>query len=80
MNQDPMVRAKCQSHGPPNGRVRSYVRSEKPAGYPNPAVICYMKDCENRAVIWLDAVAASKYDEGERLFLLMGSAIRIKVE
>jgi hypothetical protein len=56
------------------------VRSEKPASYPNPAVICYTRDCENPAVIWLDTVAASEYDKGERLFLLMGSALRIRLE
>ncbi len=77
---DPMIRARCQSCGPPNGRVRSYVRSEKPAGYPNSAVICYVRDCKNPAVIWLDSVAASDYDKGERLFLLMGSAARIRLK
>lgn len=76
---DPMIRARCNSHGRPKGRVRNYVRSEKPLGYPNDALVCYMRDCENLAVIWLDAAAASEYDKGERLFLLMGSAARIRL-
>ncbi len=76
---DPLIRAKCQSHGPPKGRVRSYVRSEKPLDYPSHAVICYMRNCPNPALIWLDDVAASAYDKGERLFLVMGSAVKVKL-
>jgi hypothetical protein len=77
---DPMIRARCQSCGQPEGRVRNYVRRVEPLGYPNDAVICYMRGCENHAVIWLDEVAASQYDKGIRLFMLMGSAARIKLQ
>ena len=77
---DPMIRARCKSHDQLKGRVRNYVRSVQPLGYPNDAVICYMRGCENHAVIWLDEVAASQYDKGKRLFMLMGSAARIKGE
>lgn len=77
---DPMTRARCHSCGPPKGRVRNYVRSEKPLGYPNSAVICYMRNCENPALVWLDAVAAEAYDRGQRLFVLMGSAVKIRLQ
>ncbi len=76
---DPMIRARCERCGPPKGRVRNYVRSEKPLGYPNPAVVCYMRQCSNPALIWLDDVAATAYDKGQRLFLLMGSAVKVNL-
>ena len=76
---DPMIRARCESHGRPEGRIRNYVKSVQPLGYPNDAVICYMRGCQNHAVIWLDEVAAAQYDERIRLFMLMGSAVKITV-
>ena len=78
---EPMIRARCDQHGELKGRTRNYVRKVKPLSYPNDAVVCYMRDCENPAYIWLDEVAASEYlSENKRRFMLMGSAARIKVQ
>ena len=49
-------------------------------GYPNAALLCYVRHCSKPALIWLDEVAASAYEHGERHFVLMGSAVRAKVQ
>lgn len=38
-----MVLVRCQKHGAPDGKTRSYVRSVRPVGYPETAAIMRLR-------------------------------------
>lgn len=77
-----MLIALCESHGPPKGRVRKYVKQPvRPVRFPNPAVLCRRKNCEDEALIWLDEQDWQAYQEDhQRVFEPIGPGVKIRME
>jgi hypothetical protein len=75
----------CEAHSQgaryvtPGGK--DYVAFTEPAGYPNPAVICYIGDCENPGVVWLEQweMDAIKNPPHRLVFPIEGGWSKVKV-
>lgn len=73
-----MALARCDVHKP-SGRTKNYVKGVWPLNYPNTSTICGRKDCLEPAVVWLDNQEEKSYLDGERIFEIPNSAVKIKV-
>jgi hypothetical protein len=64
-----MALCRCEKlHANPIGRVKHYVRSIEPVGYPDTSSICGIPRCENPGLIWLTGAESIQYDQGQRIF------------
>lgn len=64
-----MAICRClKAHSPPHGRAAEYAGYVLPLGYPNPALICGVPDCNQPGVIWLDLAEEAAYKQGGRTF------------
>ena len=75
-----MALVRCEKHGRPNGRTRSYVSSVKPLGFPSTAAICGLHECEEPGLIWLEPHEQRLYDEGQRNFYGESSVMKARAE
>lgn len=73
-----MALVRCEAHGKPEGRTRKYVTGVKPLGYPETAAVCGLKGCDNPGVVWLTAPEQAAYRDGQRVFALATSAVKIR--
>lgn len=62
-----MALVRCGDHKP-EGRNYTYVKLVEPLDPPNEAIICGIKGCLKRGVVWLCEEEANAYDKGERVF------------
>ena len=74
-----MALVRCERHGRPQGRSRSYVLSVSPFGYPDTAAICGRAGCEEPGLVWLDEADAARYAAGTRVFAVPNAAVKIRV-
>ena len=76
-----MAIVRCEQCGLKVSRTkRNYVRKVKPKGYPQTAIICGLRKCENPGMVWLDKHEAEEYEIGERIFTIPSFATKIQVE
>lgn len=75
-----MALVRCNIHGQPRGRSRTYVRSVRPIGYPDTAAICGLSGCEEPGMIWLEQKESDRYDAGQRVFFGETSVMQAKAE
>lgn len=75
-----MALVRCQYHGKPTGRSRSYARSVKPLGWPHTAAICGRANCEEPGSIWLTAAESREYGQGQRVFGFNNASMKVKAE
>lgn len=76
-----MAIARCKSHGPPEGRTRTYNADPcQPIGYPRTAVVCGIQECEEPALVWLDTTEHAAYTGGQRIFRIPSFAAKLRVE
>lgn len=71
--------ARCQECGKPKGRTHNYVKKAEPLGYPNTAIVCGSKGCENSAYVWLSEEEAKEFENGQRVFPFPTFAVKVKV-
>ncbi len=71
--------AKCEGCGHPQGSKRNYVQAVRPIGYPDSAALCNSSGCFKPAMIWLDEAEEREYSAGERIFMPITGAIKIRV-
>lgn len=71
--------ARCQECGEPNGRTHNYVKKAKPLGFPQTAIICGSKGCENSAYVWLTEDEGNQFEAGRRIFPFPTQAVKVKV-
>lgn len=57
---------RCESHGPPEGRVYKYLGKIEPKGYPDSALICGRDGCEESAVVYLNIGEFEEYQRQDR--------------
>jgi len=64
---------------PPGGK--EYVADTDPLGYPNTAVICYIDDCENPGLVWLEKweLDALKNPPHRLVFPIEGGWSKVKI-
>ena len=62
-----MALVRCEAHKP-EGRSYNYVKLVKPLHSPNEALICGVKGCLKRGLVWLCEEEADAYYKGERYF------------
>ena len=74
-----MALVRCQKHGKPKGRTKTYVASVNPVGYPQTAAICGLTGCEEPGFIWLDTSEYADYQRGQRIFSVPNNAIKVRV-
>ena len=74
-----MALAKCESCGAPKAGFK-YVTFRAPFGYPETAVICGSKGCENPALIWLTKAEEQYYESGKRVFELNTCNTKVRVK
>jgi len=75
-----MALVRCQFHGKPEGRSRSYARSVKPLGWPDTAAICGRADCEKPGWIWLTNDEDLSYKQGQRIFGFNNASMKVRSE
>jgi hypothetical protein len=74
-----MAQVRCESCGAPKGIKHRFVASVEPVAYPNKAVLCCRRDCQNPGLVWLNEVDKANYDAGERAMVIWGQSIKIRV-
>lgn len=67
-----MALVRCETCGQPKGRTRKYIRERNPIGYPDTAVICGSRSCNNPGKVWLEAYEWRQYQTGTRVFDVYG--------
>lgn len=76
-----MALCRClEKHKWPKGINKEYIAYVKPIGYPNTALICGRKGCENPAVIWLERNDIKNYHEGQRIFKGQTNVLKMKAD
>jgi hypothetical protein len=76
-----MAIARCKSHGPPEGRTRSYDADPiQPVGYPLTAVVCGIRGCEEPALVWLDTQSTTIMFAGNASFVSQALPQKLRVE
>lgn len=75
-----MAIVRCEDCGRPIGRTRRYICSVEPLNFPDSAVICGKKDCENTGLVWLEAQERRDYQEGKRIFHLNTRTTKVRVK
>lgn len=76
-----MALCRCKEQHPnPIGRIRVYVMSVEPIGYPKTSSICGRLDCENPGLIWLTKKEKVEYMKGERIFSFASAVSKVKVK
>jgi hypothetical protein len=75
-----MALVRCENHGWPEGRTRTYIRSVEPIGFPETAAICGRHGCENPGLIWLEPQEAAGYEAGQRVFHSESSTMRVRAK
>lgn len=71
-----MALVRCQKHGKPKGRTKTYVASVNPIGYPETAAICGLTGCEEPGLIWLETVEYQAYQQGQHVFSVPNNAVK----
>lgn len=72
-----MAVMRCRAHAP-QGRTRDYVAAVKPVGFPNSALVCGSKRCEEPAFIWLEGAEKVDYDSGRRIFSAFTDTMKVR--
>lgn len=77
-----MALARCEDCGRPEPPAfkEKYCFVVDPLGYPNTALVCGRKGCSNPAHVWMDAVDAMTYQNGQRVIDLPTDAAKVKVQ
>ena len=75
-----MALVRCENHGKPKGRSRSYACSVKPLGWPDTAAICGRADCEKPGLIWLTENENLSYKQGQRIFEFNNASMKVRAE
>lgn len=75
-----MALVRCQRHGRPEGRTRTYVQSVEPVGFPETAAICGRHECEEPGLIWLEPQEAAAYQVGQRVFHSESATMRVRAK
>jgi hypothetical protein len=75
-----MALVRCEMHGRPRGRVRDYVGSVRPIGFPDTGVICGRHECEEPGLIWLEQHEMDAYLRGRRVFYGESSVMKARAE
>lgn len=69
----------CHQCGAPRGVTHWYVASVEPLGYPNKAILCCRRRCNNPGLVWLNEVDKTNYDAGERAIVIWGQSVKVRV-
>jgi hypothetical protein len=72
-----MAIMRCRAHAP-HGRTRDYVAAVKPRGFPDSALVCGSKQCDEPAFIWLEGAEKVDYDSGVRVFRSSGETVKVR--
>jgi hypothetical protein len=75
-----MAIARCQKHGPPTGRTRTFDPAPaEPIGYPDTAVVCGLVECREPGLVWLETQERASYRQGVRVFRIPSFAAKLRV-
>ena len=75
-----MALVRCEECSKPIGRTRKYIRDVEPLNYPNSAVICGRKNCNNVGKVWLEAHEWRSYCNKNKIFHLQTNTTKVKVK
>ena len=71
-----MALARCKHHVP-DGRTVTYVKGVPAAGK---GLVCGLADCDQDALVWLDAAELKRYQSGTTIFSAPTAAAKFRVE
>lgn len=74
-----MAIVRCEKHEPV-GRTRSYASAVEPVGYPDTALVCGLKQCEEPGLVWLEQDELDTYKSGGRVFFMPTFAAKLRVK
>jgi hypothetical protein len=72
-----MAVVRCRMHAPETG-VGHSLSAVRPAGFPNSALVCGSRACDEPAYIWLDGAEKLDYDAGLRIFDASSAETRVR--
>lgn len=75
-----MALVRCEQHGRPAARTRTYRRSVKPVGYRKTAAICGLAGCTGPGLVCHDEDDEAQWRRGKRIFTVPNAAIKVAVE
>lgn len=56
-----------------------YVKMAEPVGYPNTAVICGIRNCEEPGLVWLTDEELGQFTNGNRYFRVKTYTVKVRV-
>jgi hypothetical protein len=74
-----MAIVRCRMHAP-ESKVDHSLVAVRPAGFPNSALVCGSRVCDEPAYIWLDGAEKLDYDTGLRIFDASSAETKVRSE
>lgn len=72
-----MAVVRCRMHAPHSGDPE-YKAAVEPVGFPQSALVCGSRGCNEPAFIWLEGAEKIDYDGGTRIFHAGSSEIKVR--